>query len=361
MAWSAFGADTATGVPLPGSTLPAAMLNTYVRDNLLSIYEQLLLSGRIPVFGTAVPVTRGQTGGAGTLASLARVDHAHQSPATYGIQPTLDGSATGLLPATVINLAAGATATDTGTAIDVTFQLAGGYQIPSFASPVDTATGDVAAVGVAPTQARADHRHGRTTDQLTQSSMVAVYQNENPNGPFPVIFNYQITAPSEGTASGIASNLVARSDHLHGQGIGTSFTAESPAPAVMLGSDPITMLPLREAFCLAGSSTVTSTGTVTVTPTTAIFDSDSGITRVRYQANSSVVGTSIPAFTLLVNGVATAGPRSSISLDAGAITTVITVTDVPASARTDVTVTVDTTQFTFPSATTTISSIVVGY
>ena len=360
MAWSAFGADTATGVPLPGSTLPAVMLNTYVRDNVLSVYEQLVLSGRIASFGQAIAVSLGAGTSTGSLPTLARVDHTHQSPATYGIQPTLGGSATGLLPSTVINLAAGATATDTGSAIDVTFQLAGGYQIPSFASPVDTAPGDVTAAGVAPTQARADHRHGRTADQLTQSFMTAVYLNENANGPFPVLFNYRLTAPSAGTASGIASNLVARSDHRHGFGSGTQFYAESPAPAVMIGSDPLTMLPLREAFCLAGSSTVTSTGTVTVTPTTGVVDSGTGITRVRYQANSSAVGTSILAFTLLVNGVATSGSRSSISLDAGASSTTITVTDVPASARTDVTITVDTTQFTFPSATTGITATAAG-
>jgi hypothetical protein len=319
------------------------MLNTYVRDNLLAIYEQLVLSGRIASFGLAVAVSPGQTLGAGVLPTLARVDHTHQSPATYGIQPTLNGSATGLL-----------------TAIDVTFQLAGGYQIPSFASPASSAPGDVTSAGVAVTQARSDHRHGRTGDLLSPSFTDATVNNADGVGPSPVTFNYTVQAPSEGTAAGIASNLVARSDHRHGRAAGPAFYAESPAPIVMIGGDAVTALAIREAFCLTGSSTVSSTGTVTVTPTTGVYDSATGITRVRYQTDSSVSGASAVGFTLLVNGVATAGSRSSLSLDPGASTTTITVADVPASARTDVTITVDTTQSTFPSATTGITATAAG-
>ncbi len=336
------------------------MLNTYVRDNLLAIYEQLVLSGRIASFGQAVAVSPGQTLGAGVLPTLARVDHTHQSQATYGIQPTLNGSATGLLTGTVINLAAGATATDTGSAINVSFEIAGGYQIPSFASPASSAPGDLTSAGVAVTQARSDHRHGRTGDLLSPSFTDATVTNADGVGPSPVTFNYTVQAPSGGTAAGIASNLVARSDHRHGRAAGPAFYAESPAPIVMIGGDAVTALAIREAFCLTGSSTVSSTGTVTVTPTTGVYDSATGITRVRYQTDSSVSGASAVGFTLLVNGVATAGSRSSLSLDPGASTTTITVADVPASARTDVTITVDTTQSTFPSATTGITATAAG-
>ena len=113
--WTAIGTTYATGLLEAGKPVTAAAYATYVRDNLLYLTEQLIVTGKLLTYAAPSPITVNSTAAsAGSTVSLARSDHRHAAPATWSIQPQRGGLTTSQTAAT------GVTGSITGTTMNVT-------------------------------------------------------------------------------------------------------------------------------------------------------------------------------------------------------------------------------------------------
>ena len=112
--WTAIGATYATGLLEAGKPVTAAAYATYVRDNLLYLNEQLIVTGKVLAFAAPSPKTANTAASAGSAVALARSDHLHATPATWSIQPQRGGLTTSQTAAT------GVTGSISGTTMTVT-------------------------------------------------------------------------------------------------------------------------------------------------------------------------------------------------------------------------------------------------
>lgn len=112
--WTAIGATYATGLLEAGKPVTAAAYATYVRDNLLYLNEQLIVTGKVLTYAAPSPITVNTAAQVGSAVSLARSDHRHAAPATWSIQPQRGGLATSQTAAT------GVTGSISGTTMTVT-------------------------------------------------------------------------------------------------------------------------------------------------------------------------------------------------------------------------------------------------
>lgn len=112
--WTAIGATYATGLLEAGKPVTAAAYATYVRENLLYLTEQLIVTGKFLTYAAPSAITANTAASAGSAVSLARSDHRHAAPATWLIQPQRAGLTTSQTAAT------GVTGSISGTTMTVT-------------------------------------------------------------------------------------------------------------------------------------------------------------------------------------------------------------------------------------------------
>ncbi len=305
MAWTAPSTVTPTyltGTLETGKPVSAAAYATYVKANLLDVYTVLGSVTATYVFANPLPLSIGTLTANGSLASVSRADHVHGVPPSWGIDVRVRNSAQ-IAFRPVLNFVSGATATDTGTAINVTFQQ-GGFEGPVFAAPGNSVVGHAGSTGTAGTQSRADHRHGRTGDLLASTAPGALVA---------------------GTASTATTDVsLARSDHVH-------QVPASIGARVILGSDTATALTDRPRIKLAGSTNVTITGAASAAGTSRMIYSVSGASSVLQTINVSAN----TAYNSASSGVI--GARSIVNFVSGPYA-LITVADNATLAKTDVTI-----------------------
>lgn len=303
MAWTTPSTVTPTyltGTLETGKPVSAAAYATYVKANLQDVYTALGPVTATYVFADPLPLSIGTLTTSGSLASVSRADHVHGVPPSWGIDVRVRNSAQ-IAFRPVLNFVSGATATDTGSAINVTFQQ-GGFEIPVFAAPGNSVVGHAGSAGTAVTQSRADHRHGRTGDLLASTAPGA------------------LVAGTASTATTAVS--LARSDHVH-------QVPASIGARVILGSDTATALADRPRIKLAGSTNVTITGAASTTGTSRMIYSVSGA--------SSVLQTIGVSANTGLSSSGIIGPRSIVNFVSGPYA-LITVADNATLAKTDVTI-----------------------
>lgn len=300
MAWTAPSTTYLTGTLETGKPVSAAAYGTYVKANIQSVYDTLGSPSTPYVFADPSPLSIGTATVQGSLASVSRADHVHGSPQSWGIDVRVRNSAPiALRP--ILNFVSGATASDDGTAINVTFT-SGGFDVPVFAAPGNSVIGDVPSGGVALTQSRADHRHGRPGDVLATSA------------PGALVAGIASTATTAVT--------LARSNHVHQVPL-------SIGARVILGSVTGTALADRPRIKLAGSTNISITGAANSAGTSRMVYSVSGASAVL-----ATIGVTASFYGV---GLPQTFPRSIINFVSGPYA-LITVADNSGLAKTDVTI-----------------------
>lgn len=197
---------------------------------------------------TASNTTVGGSSSEGTATSLARSDHTHAIPAfgsTAGTfcqgsdaRLTNDRTASGLRTATTTVAVSTATAPSTGQVLTATSTTSAGWQTPTvYANVTSTAPLDVtkatAAVGVATTAARADHKHDVSTavagtaaigDSAAEGTATSLARSDHKHS----ISSGTPVSVGTSNADGAATTF-ARSNHVHDHGSQTTATHHAVA------------------------------------------------------------------------------------------------------------------------------------